>query len=224
MHRGILIFLILFSTTVWAEKIQLQWDPPDGPYDGVKIYQHTAAPPDDVYDFTSPVADIPAGTTSAIIDVPGKPNEVLKYQWVARAYKAAQQSENSNEVSYKVINIVPISPINLTGSYDAENSIIHLTFEQPADPYPINHWQIYYSVDNSDFAPLGTITDPDQLTLEEEFNAVPPGETKAVVFRAVSFRRSGVYSIDSNSFELVIDRAEVGPVKNLRINLEIPVI
>ena len=223
MNRGILIFLILFSTTVWAEKITLEWDPPEGSYDGVKIYQHTAQP-DDSYDFTAPVADIPVGTTSAIIDVPGLPNEVLKYQWVARAYKSDQQSENSNEVSYKVVNVIPISPVDLTGSFDPIESVINLTFVQPDDPYPINHWSIFYSIDGSDFIELGSITDPDQLTLEVPFDQVKPGEKKAVIFRAVSFRRSGVYSNDSNNFELVIDRGEVGPVKNLRINLEIPVI
>lgn len=224
MYRGILVFLILlFSMTVRAEKIMLEWDPPEGQYDGVYIYQHTAAP-DDVYDFTSPVADVPAGQTSVVLDIPGIEGQVLKYQWVAKAYRADQQSAESNEVSYKVVRVVPISPINLTGSYDAKSSEINLTFEQPTDPYAIDHWAIYYSVDGSGFIELGAIYDPDQLRLEGEFNAVKAGEKKAIIFRAISYRRSGVYSADSNNFELVIDRTDVDPIQNLRINLVIPVI
>lgn len=222
----VLIFLIvlLVPQNLGAEKIRLEWDPPaDETYDGVKVFQHSAKPGSE-YDFSAPVAIVDKGMNYADIEVPGDPDTVLKYQWVVRAYRDAYESANSNEVSYKVINVPPVQPAELSGKY--ENGIITLTWLQPEDPYPIYKWVVYYRLsDNDSWIELGTVDDMQNLTLTKAFDAVPDGRRETVTFSVTAFRRSGVYSTDNAVASVIVDRlgSTVPPVQNLRINIEIPV-
>jgi hypothetical protein len=225
MRRVIIIlFLVLFPLICFAEKIRLEWDPPtDQNITGVKVFQKTAKDGDN-YDFSAPVAIVDKGVDFADVELPGEPNTVLKYQFVARAYRDIYESANSNEVSYKVINIMPISPSQLSGKY--ENGVVTLTWLQPEDPYPIYKWIVYYRLSpNDSWIELGTVDDLQNLTITKAFDAVPDGQRKTVTFSVTAFRRSGVYSTDNTVASVIIDRlgSDVPPIQNLRINIEIPV-
>jgi hypothetical protein len=227
MRRVIIIlFLVLFPLICFAEKIRLEWDPPtDQNITGVKVFQKTAKDGDN-YDFSAPVAIVDLNTNFADIEISGEPNAVLKYLWVVRAYRDIYESDNSNEVDYKVVRIAPISPAALQGNYDPEKGAITLSWIQPDDPYPIYKWVVYYRISESDsWIELGSIDSAQDLTLTKAFDAVPDGTKKTVFFSVTAFRRSLTYSTDNAMIGVEIDRLgdNVPPIQNLRININIPV-
>lgn len=211
-----LLFLVL---KVNAEPITLEWDTPEGQIDGVRIYQKTAVEGDS-YDYSNPVADIPFPGNAAVLEVPGEPDAVLKYQWVARAYQGQNSSEDSNEVSYKVINIPPIVPVDLVAVH--QGTTIILSWGQPLDPYPIDHW-IVYAKSGGDFEEIGTVDDANNLELITGMETLAPvGQQTELTFTVVAFRRSGVFSSNSTEASVIVDRRDVPVIENLRIRIEIP--
>ena len=216
------IAVIFFLRTLEAggEQITLTWDAPAQEHTGVKIFQKTTKD-GDAYDYSSPVATVLYPANVATIDVPGEPDAVLKYQWIARAYRDDMESGNSNEVSYKVVNVQPLTPIELSGSY--EDDIITLSWSQPVDEHPIDKWVVYYKNADGQFEAIGIVTDGSNLELSSDVSELAPiGQRTNMSFAVVAFRRSGVYSANSVELEIEIDRREVAPVQNLRIEIEIP--
>lgn len=225
MIKRIIIIFLLISSPATAEEIILEWDAPASPVDGVRIYQRTAKENDD-YDFSRPVAVAGPNDTSIKIDVTGEPEKVLKYLWVARAFIADFESVNSNEVDYKVVNTIPLQPIELTGYYDSNNSIIYLSWKQPEETHPVWYWKVFYQIDSEGFIELGRVDKDADLELISPFDAVPNGEFKEVKFVVVAFRRSGVFSENSETLNVRVDRRDqivVPPINNLRLEIEIPV-
>lgn len=225
MIKKIITLLLLTTSPSIAEEIILEWDSPKSPVDGIRIFQRTAYP-DDTYDFERPVAEVGPNETSVRIDVPGEPDKVLKYLWVARAFIADFESDNSNEVDYKVVNTIPPQPVELTGYYDSNNSIVYLSWKQPEDTHPVWYWKVFYRVDSVGFIELGQVNKDAELELISSFDVVPDGEFKEVDFVVVAFRRSGVFSENSETLNIRVDRRDqiiVPPVDNLRIEIEIPV-
>lgn len=215
----IVVALLLFLWEAEAEMITLTWDPPTQQHDGVRIYQKTAKD-GDAYDYDAPIADVSAPTNKATLEVLGEENAVLKYQWVARAYRDDIESIDSNEVAYKVVNIPPLTPVELIGSY--ADDVVTLSWQQPQDSHPIDHWIIYYKK-HGDFIPLGAVTDENELVLSADVSQIaPPGEATYLTFTAVAYRRSGVFSANSTEFNLIVDRRDVAPIQNLRIEVNIP--
>lgn len=217
---AIISAILLFFIHADAEIITLTWDAPSESHDGVKIYQKTAREGDN-YDFTSPAADIPFPGSTAEIEVLGEPDAVLKYIWVARAYRNELESSNSNEVGYKVINIPPLVPVALTAAQ--QGTVIEISWEQPSDPYLIDHWILYARTGEDPFIDIGNVTDGDNLTLTRDLSDMAPhGEVTVVTFTVVAFRRSGVFSANSTEATVSIDRRTLPPVENLRIEVAIP--
>jgi hypothetical protein len=230
MKKTIFAFMILLAAQiVQGEEIKLAWDYQSG-IDGYRCFQKTAYATDK-YDYFNPVkpknypdGNIPQQVTDITVDLPGEPLKVLKYLFVCRAFKGSVESADSNEVGYKVVNTVPPTPINLSGSYDDDNQMINLTWEQPQDNHIIYKWIVYYRLsENTDFTDLGIVNYNHELTLSTPFYVVPKGDKKTVIFTVVAFRRSGVYSDNSGELSIEIDRGIVGPVQNLKIDIDIPV-
>lgn len=218
----LLLFLAIFSFVldVDAELVTLSWDPPQQEIAGVRIYQKTAKE-GDAYNYDAPIADVLAPLNSATIEVLGEENAVLKYQWVARAYRDDIESTNSNEVSYKVVNIPPLTPIGLSAQY--ADDVIRLTWEQPTDSHFISHWLIYYKRDDGEFIPLGQVNDGNELELTADVtNIAPAEETTELTFVVVAYRSSGVYSANSVETTLTINRESIEPIQNLKIEVNIP--
>jgi len=211
----------LSAVDVSGEEIILTWDAPIEVHDGVKIFQKTAKD-GDVYDYSNPITTILFPGISATINVLGEADAVLKYQWVARAYRDDIESIDSNEVSYKVVNIPPLTPVGLSGYYDTSKQVITLRWEQPADDWAIDHWVVYYRLPGREWAELGRVDDGNELTLTQDFNVVNSGEQQIIDFAVVAFRRSGVFSANSLEHSIEIDRRTVDPVQNLRIEVDIP--
>lgn len=205
-----------------GEELLLIWDEPVDQIEGVKIFQKTARE-GDVYDFTTPVADVKYPSTQVIIEVPGEDGAVLKYLWVARAYRGELESANSNEINYKVVNIPPLTPVSLSADYD--NDVIRLTWDQPNDDHPVNHWLLYFKhSDGSEFIPVGRVNEGNELELTKDISSLAPiGSISELTFTVVAYRRSGVYSANSQEVNLTIDRRQVEPIQNLRIEIEIPI-
>lgn len=236
MQKIIMLLLALFLAIPLishAEKITLEWDTPTGetPPEGYRIYQRTAVEGDQ-YDYVLPEittlypdGNIPYGVNSVVLDVPGTAGSVLKYLWVARAYRGENQSIDSNEVSYKVVNVPAVSPAALAAEYDPEAMTISLAWDQPQDDHPIEKWIVYYRID-SNFVELGSVDSGQELTLSAPFDVIADGDMATVTFSVVAFRRSGVFSANSPEISLEIDRrsTEVDPIENLRININIPLV
>lgn len=230
MKTSIVLLTVLFPVIVFAEEVKLVWDMPSGAIDGFRVFQKTAYPQDS-YNYDEPVktkkypdGNIPADVTEITIDLPGEPLKVLKYLFVCRAYKGSNESADSNEVGYKVVNTVPPVPVDLSAIYDDDAKTINLNWQQPQDGHIIYKWMIYYRLQGSnEYNDLGMVNYGQELALAAPFNVVGPGEKKTVYFTVVSFRRSGVYSGNAAEVELVIDRGEIHPVENLKIDIDIPV-
>lgn len=227
-----LMAFLFFTASARSENITLQWDHSGDPVaDGFHIFSRIAG---GQYDYNSPMetieypdGNIPADVRAVTIELEGEPDNILKYEFVARAFVTDLNSEDSNQVDYTVVRIPPPKALNLSGEFDRQNSIIKIQWDQPQDDYLVNHWRVYYK--DSDQGPesyseLGLIRKDNPLELTTEFNIVENGEQKNIDFVVVSYRRSGVWSGNSQTLTLNIDRRIVSPVENLRINIEIPVI
>lgn len=231
-----LMAFLFFTASARSENIMLQWDTVDG-VDGYYIFQAIRAgnPPTHTFDFDQPVISddfpdgkIPQYTNSLTINLPGVENADTKYVFVARAFKDDLQSENSNEVAYVVSLIPPFAAVELAGGYDKDAGLISLSWQQPGgEPewrQPVSHWIVYFRIGDGGWTPIGRIDTGNELTLEAPFSAVADGERADVQFTIVTYRRSGVYSSNSDILTITVDRQGVPPIQNLRINIEIPVI
>ena len=231
MKFRLIVLMLIFPAIVMAERIQLQWDHSGDPAaDGFHIFSRTAG---GQYDYDSPMetieypdGNIPSDVRAVTIDLDGEPDAVLKYEFVARAFITDQTSDDSNQVDYTVVRIPPPKPIDLSGNFDKDQGLIHIEWTQPADDYATNHWRVYFKLAEQppeEFTELGLIKRDNPLELTAEFNIVAQGEQKDVDFVVVAYRRSGTWSGNSQTLTVNVDRRQVGPVENLRINIEIPV-
>ncbi len=229
MKTIIALMIALLPSFAFSEEIKLTWDYQLSAIDGFRCYQKTAYANDN-YDFDSPVktknfptGDIPAEVTEITIDLEGEENAVLKYLFVCRAFKGNLESENSNEVSYKVVRTIPPAPVGLSGFYDNAAGSIHIEWEQPQDGHIVYKWAVYYRLEGQiEYSDLGIVNYGHDLILESPFDVVAEGEKKSVFFTVVAFRRSGVYSSNSEEYGIEIDRGFVGPIENLKIEVDIP--
>lgn len=226
----IIILLLIMPTFAHAEKIRLEWDAPgdeNAKPDGYFIFQRVAG---EEYDYNNPVktdeypdGKIPSDVFFIELDVPGVDLAATKYEWVARTIVEDDTSPNSNQVDYTVVKIPPLVPIDLSGSFERDSSIIRIAWTQPEDDYMTHHWRVYYKVGEEEFTELGLVKKDQPLEFTSEFNVVQAGERKDVSFVVVAYRRSGVFSGNSQEIVIDVDRRTAEPV-NLRINIEIPVI
>lgn len=242
-----LIFVWFFALTflfvhneAHPEKIQLEWDPVEN-VDGYYLFQTIRAWNPDTqqveheFDYSNPVktetypdGKIPQNITTLEIDLPGVSGADTKYMFTARSFRDDDQSCDSNEVPYVVSLVTPPAAAELSGSYIEDEKLIRISWDQPVEDFDwrtISHWIIYYRIDGGEWSALGRIDADHELSMQAPFNVVPQGEQKAVEFTIVSYRRSGVYSANSEILSIDVDRSgDVPPIENLRINIEFPVI
>lgn len=232
------VSLILSHTVLgYPEDIILEWDKVEG-VDGYYIYQTTVEKKFDtnyIFDYSSPVmtdkfpdGKIPQDITSVKITLPGEVNKDTKYAFTARSFLGEERSTDSNYVDYIVSLVAPFSPSNLDGSYDKDNSVVKISWEQPSEEYSwrkISHWIIYYRLkDSFEWVPIGRINSDHELSMTAPLDAISPGERQEVQFVVVAYRRSGVYSQNSDILTVDINRIGVPPIENLRIIIELPIV
>lgn len=234
---GLVLAVLVFRAS--GEKIELAWDSVDD-VDGYRLFQAIRAADPETgeitheYDFAQPITtesypdgNIPQNVSALTVDLPGQQNADTKYMFVARSYRGDETSANSNEVSYVVSLVAPFAAVELSGSYDKDQSVVTISWNQPPDEYEwrmISHWIVYYRIAGTEeWQAIGRIDADHVLEMTAPFDAVASGEQTSVEFTIVSYRRSGVYSANSEILTLDIDRREVPPVQKLRINIEIPV-
>lgn len=226
---GLLLAVLVFRT--YGEQIRLEWDPVEG-VDGYMLYQSQK---DSTFHYDIPVTTaeypdgkIPQDVTSIAVDLPGIEDRNTRYRFVARSFLDDNFSEDSNEVQYYVALVPPPPAVKLTGSYNRDGGSVNIAWEQPVEDYDyltVSHWIVYYRITGAEeWVPIGRINSDHVLEMTAPFDAVPTGEQSSVDFVIVSYRRSGVYSANSEILTLDINRREVPPIQNLRINIEIPVI
>ena len=235
----LLLMFVLFCFPNYArsERIQLEWDPVENA-DGYRIFMAPRLQREDgswghEYDYSAPIipegrvtGDIPQEVNQVIVDLPEIPDIEQKYMFVARAFRGDEESVDSNETAYKVNCITPPRPIELVGGFDKDNSMIRIAWSQPDDGYVVHHWRVYFRLsEEDDFVELGLLRKDNPLEITTEFNVVPDGEQRTVQFVVVAYRRSGTFSANSAVLDVDVDRrGPIGPIQNLRINIEIPVI
>lgn len=229
------LFIFFNAYAALAEQITLNWDiPSESDIDGFRCFQRTAYA-DDAYHFDNPIktsahpdGSIGADINTLDVDVLGIEGGILKYMWVCRSFKGDAESENSNEVAYKVINTLPLTPAGLNGSYDAVNKTVNLNWDQPPEKHRVYKWVVFYKLEGDpDYTELAMVDYDNELTVTRPLDVVAKGERKTVYFTVISYRRSGVFSADSNQFQIDIDRRDsTDPPKpeNLHIDIDIPVV
>jgi len=105
----LMAFLALFFISpglIWAAQVTLAWDANKPAPDGYRLYQRTD---DDAYNYASPVWN-GTGTTAAIDNLA----DDTDYYFVVRAYVGAEESGDSNEVSYHFDAPAPPAPAAYT--------------------------------------------------------------------------------------------------------------
>lgn len=228
--RKLFWVIALIPSLCFAEKIMLQWDMVDD-IDGYYLYQSN----DGKYDYDNPVktneypdGKIPKIVNSITIDLPGAAGIDTKYRFVGRSYRGNETSIDSNEVSYTVTLTPPIAPVELSGEYDKGAGLVKISWHQPPESEEwrtVSHWIVYYRVKgNYEWIPIGRIIPDSGLKMEAPFDTVAEGTRAQIEFVIVAYRRSGVYSQNSSILSIDIDRREIPPIQNLRINIEIPII
>lgn len=207
-----------------GEQIQLKWEYNGMQPDGFYIYQRisgNAWPAEPSVTIQNPNA------RAVIVDPPGEAGRAIRYDWIARTFLGDQISEPSNFVEYTVVRVPPPEPADLAGSFDADESVIRISWQQPEDEYsgqyPATHWRVYYTLGDVEFTELGLVRGGN-LELTTGFSAVPAGQRESVSFVVVAYRRSGVYSGNSDILTIDVDRRQPGRPEDLRINIEVPVI
>ena len=235
---SIIFLLILIPLICYPEEITLEWDKVEG-VDGYYLYQTTVEKKFDtnyIFDYTTPIltdkypdGKIPQDITSVTINLPGEENKDTKYAFTAKSFLGSERSADSNYVDYIVSLVAPVSPNELDGVFNKEEGIITISWEQPVEEYSswrkISHWIIYYRLENDlEWIPIGRITSDHELNMTAPFTAVDDGESKEVQFVVVAYRRSGVYSQNSDILTININREGVPPIQNLRIRVDIPII
>lgn len=197
--------LIFFAVTAArGENLKFVWEyEPDVTIDGFKLYDQNGV-----------VMEIPADRREITIDIPGVPDAATDYIFIMRAYRDDKESGDSNTAGYTVVNIIPPTPIGLTGEYADDTVTLH--WDQPGDDWPIASWAVYYRLPGGEFIRLDTVQ---QGTLTAPIPDVPTGELTRIDFVVVAYRSSGAASVDSNVFSVDVDRREVPPVQNLTIKI-----
>lgn len=112
-------------------QVTLAWDPNDPAPDGYRIYQRIEGQP---YDYSRPAWTGPETTTVITGLLPG-----ITYYYVARAYVGADESGNSNEVSYTEPGPLPGRPLNVRLS--KENDIMYLITD-PVDGTRFDYYEV----------------------------------------------------------------------------------
>lgn len=230
-----LLFLIWFlalTYLLWTdmaagEKIMLQWDAVED-VDGYYLYQAIRGgdPVSHTFNYLDPIATLSQSQTEFEVDLPGETGADTKYVFVARSYRGDKMSIDSNVASYVVSLVPPFPAEGLDGKYDKDKAYVSISWVQPPETQAwrsIDHWIIYYRIAGGDWVPIGRIDADHELKMEAPFDAVAQGEQASVDFVIVTYRRSGVYSENSDILTIDIDRRGVPPVQNLRINIEIPI-
>ena len=219
----IMIFLF-FTARVRADVINLQWDysAEENP-DGFRIYQRIIG---EEYDYNTPLLSVSGDQRSVKFDIAGEPNAAIKYEFVARAYIDSDQSADSNQVTYQIVRIKPPIPIDLSGEFDRQNSMIKIGWSQPSDDYEVAFWRVFFRLHGTEdeYTELGIVRKDMPLEITAQFNIVEIGSRAEVDFTIVSYRINGTYSGNSQILTIDVDRRKIGEVHNLRINIEIPVI
>lgn len=226
----LIVFALAFVFRAYGEQIELKWDPVETA-EGYYIFQSQK---DSTFHYDIPVVTdqfpdgkIPQNVTSLVVDLTGIDGQDTRYRFVARAFRGDEQSADSNEVSYVVSRVAPPAATELSGAYDISAGSIKLRWSQPAEDEEwrtIDHWSVYYRIRGTEeWTLVGTVEAGGELKLETPFNAVAEGEQNDVEFVIVSYRRSGVFSANSETLLVNVDREGVDPVENLRIDIEIPV-
>ena len=232
---AVIAILSLF-VVVRGEKITLQWDPVDG-VDGYYIYQtiRAGSPPEHQFNYDQPVTNelypngkIPQDVTQITIDLLGVEDADTKYMFTARAFRGDEKSENSNEVSYVVSLIPPFAAVELVGGYDKDAGLINLSWQQPGgEPeyrQPVSHWIVYCRERGAEeWKAIGRINSDHELSIEAPISAIMTGDKATLEFTIVSYRRSGVFSQNSDILSIEVDMRDVPPIQNLRLNIEIPI-
>lgn len=233
-------FLTVYVLIAHAEKITLEWDSVEN-VGGYYIYQtiHDYQGYEDkigtrVFDFENPVkteaypdGKIPQNITTLTVDLPGIPGEDTKYAFTAKSFRGDSLSVQSNEVEFVVVLVPPIAPSQLQGSFNKDDGLISISWNQPADETwrSVSHWIVYSRESGTEqWNAVGRINSDHELTIEMPISAIMTGDRATLEFVIVAYRRSGVYSQNSDILSIDVDRTDVPPIQNLRINIEIPVI
>jgi len=205
--RLIIALLLLAAAVAHAEDIKFTWDyDTDVSIDGFRLYNGVTPDP----------VTISPDKREATIPIPGVPDAAQDYNFTLRAFRGDIESADSNAAPYTVVNILPPTPINLTGSY--ADDTVTLQWDQPADDYPVPYWAVFYRLPGAEWTRLDTAR---QGSVTVPLPDVPAGEITTVDFTVVAYRQSGVYSPDSNVYSVDVDRREVPPVRNLQIRIPI---
>jgi hypothetical protein len=140
-----------------------------------------------------------------------------------RAFVAADESGDSNEVFF-VYDLAPPSAVtNLQATFDRSASVINMSFDSAGDS-AVTEWKIFYTTTSGqNYVEFSTIENTGQatVTVTEPFTAVAEGQRQNIFFVVVAYK-GDQYSPNSAEVVVDVDRRVPTPPP-LRIEAVIPV-
>lgn len=155
----IIPFSIFITASAYALQVTLEWEPPACSLDGYALYGRTES---NSYNYNRPIYK--GENTSHTINI--EKDGVTRY-FVVRAYRGAEYSEDSNEVSFPDTDFYDG---RLNAQWPDKNEDVELTpalllsYENNALPHTI-FWQVSTEKEMSSIV-LSTTTDGDNLSLK----------------------------------------------------------
>lgn len=219
------LFIVLFLVaTSRADHFNFEWDyPADTTVDGFRMYSGPMGTlPDGTWypDLSVLVDNIPPDARTTGADVAGWPDASKKWCFVARAFRGATESPDSNMVCQVIDNTPLTAPGAPMATWDPDNSTVIVSWTQ-ADLRRVNYWRLYYACNGGDTQELGRLdyTGQQNMILSEKMD-----EHGVCTFRLVAFKNDDVYSPDSPTATIDIIKPEGVPApSDLRFSLTIVV-
>lgn len=226
----LLLMCFVFENS-YADTTKLAWDPAQESLepDGYRLFQKVD---DGEYNYNSPLiisgstddqGNIPPDVLQVDVDTPGEACKVLTYKWVVRAYKADDESGDSNEVSAIVDLSCPSEVTSFSAEFNKDASSISMSFQQPSG-VDVAEWKIFWTRTPGDNYQLFDTVQNDgsnTATVTKAFTEVESGLMETIYFTIVSFKDDQLFSPNSSEIAIVIDRREL-TAPTLR-KVEIPV-
>lgn len=234
--KKIIIFALLFFIPVpcAADDFKLSWDYGDHSIiDGFSIYSGPMGQDEDGEWYPKLGEDplltgIPPDARTAEVVENGWPEVKKKFCFVARAYKAEDESADSNMVCVEIDNTPLLAPSSLVGQWNKSDETITLSWIQD-DAERAKYWKIFYKIGDGEYVDFAKSENngSDSIEVKVPFDEAPMGEITSVTWAVVAFKDEAVFSPDSNPVVIDIDRSgeigEIPPPVGLRFEATIKV-
>ena len=225
----IAVGMVAFAEMSYAKDVSVTfaWDADNSPvtdtrWDEVRLFERTGST---TYDYTTPAGNIPQSYDASDNSTPTTythsttvPDGVLtELYWVVRASAGELESADSEEVNMTV-DLTPVPAPTFTAVYNETSQSIDFVWPTDADAR-ITNWKIFTKLPaDADYTELVTVdsSGSESIPIDTLF---PAGQKTTREFVMVAYAPFDIFSANSQTVEIILNRVPPSGVINFRINL-----